>query len=132
MSDLLKTVEVSYGVSYSPNPLVIDTSLSIDDTAVKVTIDDVPNLDVTLTPKPSGNPINDVMTAIGSLGNLFSSQISDKVVSEVKGVSITVFNVSDITVDQSGINLTLSPDNLVLDNHNGMMMVSGDINVTGL
>ncbi|WP_263081081.1 hypothetical protein [Endozoicomonas sp. Mp262] len=132
MGDPLKTGEVNYKVSYSPNPLTVNTSLSINNTTVKVTINDVPKLDVTLTPQYSWNPVNDVLTSIGSLANLFSSEISGKIVDEIKGVSVDIYTIPDITIDQSGVNLTLSPSNLKLENSNGLMMVSGDISVSGL
>lgn len=132
MGDTLKTGEVNFDVSYSPDPLNVKTSVSIDDTTVKVTINDVPKLDVTLKPKFSWNPVNDILTCVTSIANLFSSQISDKIVDEVKGISVDLYTIPPINVDQSGVSLTITPSNLKLENNNGLLMVSGDIDVTGL
>ena len=132
MGDTLKTGEVNFDVSYSPDPLNVNTSVSIDDTTVKVTINDVPKLDVTLKPTFSWNPVNDILTCVTSIANLFSSQISDKIVDEVKGISVDLYTIPPIHVDQSGISLTITPSNLKLENNNGLLMVSGDIDVTGL
>ncbi|WP_424101147.1 hypothetical protein [Moorena producens] len=131
MSDILKTFEVNYDVSYSPNPLVINTKITSENNTIKVKIDDVPNLSVTLTPKVSGNPVNDILTAVGSLGNLFQEEISKKIVSEAKGISADIYTISDISIDPEGIQLKLSPSNVTIENDNGLLMVSGDIDISG-
>ena len=130
MGGKLKTGEVTYDINISPNPLVVDTSLSIDDVTVKVKVEDVPGFKVSLKPKFSWNPVNDILTATGTIANLFSSQISEKVVAAIKGYSVDVYTVPDIPVDQQGVKLTLSPANLELSNQNGMLMVTGTINVS--
>ncbi|MCY4045401.1 MAG: hypothetical protein OXE99_09995 [Cellvibrionales bacterium] len=132
MSGPLKTGEVNYDISYSPDPLVVNTTVSIDDTTLKVTIDSVPDLSVTLTPKLTWNPVNDIFTCVLSIANLFSSEISSKVESEVKGVAINLYTLPPVTIDEQGVNVTLTPSDLSLENHEGLLMVSGDIDVSGL
>ena len=130
MSDTLKTGEVNYEVSYSPDPLVIKTNLSSEDKKIKAKIDDVPNLSVTLEPKFSWNPVNALLTAAGSLANAFKSEISSKIVSDLKGKSIDIYTIPDIDIDPEGIKLTLSPSNIKVENKNGLLMVSGDIDIS--
>ena len=126
----LKTGEMSYDINTSPDPLVVDIAVSVDNVTVKVEVTDVPDFKVTLKPKFSWNPVNDILTAAGAIANLFSSQISDKVVSEVKGYTTDIYTVPDIPVDQQGVKLTLAPSNLKLSNQNGMLMVTGTISVS--
>ena len=132
------TITVTYDVSYKPDPLVVNTTLSIDNdkSEVQATINSIPNLSVTLDPVYSSNPIDDIVTAVGSLINVLSPELSKIVGNKVKGTDITVYTISDIPIDEGGINLTLSPGNLTLENYkeNGkqMMLVYGDIKVSGL
>lgn len=126
-----KTGEMTFDIKIDPNPMVVDTSVSIHNVTVKVKVEDVPGFKVSLEPKFSWNPVNDILTAAGTIANLFSSQISDKVVTAVKGYSVDVFTVPDISVDKRGINLILSPGNLELSNEKGMLMVTGTISISG-
>jgi hypothetical protein len=131
MSDTLKTGEINYDVNYSPDPLVINTTLSCEDKKIKVKIDGIPNLKVVLTPKFSWNPVNDILTAVGSLVNLFSSEILSVIVAKAKGISVDVYTIPDIPIDPEGIHLTLSPSNIKFENANGFLMVSADIDISG-
>ncbi|MDJ0676702.1 MAG: hypothetical protein QNJ36_15210 [Calothrix sp. MO_167.B42] len=133
MSDTLKTGEVNYDVSYSPDPLVIDIKLSSENKKIKVKIDDVPGLKVMLEPKfTTWNPVNNILTAVGSLTSILASEIPWALSKLVKLIPpIDVYNVPDIPIDPAGVKLKISPSNIKLENENGLLMVSGDIDISG-
>lgn len=131
MSEPLKTGTISYDISVSPTPLVINVGLSVVTSDVKVNIVDVPNLSVKLSPKYSWNPIDDLLTTVGLLANAFSSKISSAIVDKIKGVSIKVHTVQPVTVGQGGISLTFAPSDIKLSNDGkGNLQITADLSIS--
>lgn len=130
MGEPLKTGEVNYTVNISPSPLVVQAKLAFDNTKLSASVTAIPGLSVTLTPKFSWNPVNDVLTAIGSLANVFSGKISDAITNAAVGKSVDLVTVPDIPLNYEGISLKLSPSNLAFSNEQGLLMVTGDFSIS--
>ncbi len=130
MGQPLKTGEIEYTVSVSPNPLVVVAGITFNNTKLSASVTDVPNLSVTLVPKFSWNPVNAVLTIIGSLANAFKGKISDRIKKEVVGKSIDIVTVPDIPLSHEGIGITLSPSNLSFSKNEGFLMITGDYTIS--
>jgi hypothetical protein len=131
MNDPLKTGTVSYDVSVSPSPLAINVRLGIQANIISLKIDDVPGLGIRLNPKYSWNPVDDLLTDLGTLANLFTSAIASAVKTKLVGVSVNVYTVQPIKIADAGIALTFTPSNVTINNDGkGMLLVSSDISVS--
>ncbi len=134
MGTPLKTGEVNYDVSITPEPLVVKTALSTvnenGEESIQLSVTDIPGLNISLKPIYDWNPVNDLLTLIGTVANTMSSSASSAIVTLAKGYQKSIVAIKPIPIDKDGINLTVTPSNVVLENFNGYLMVGGDVAIS--
>jgi len=121
-------IGVSYSINYSPNPVGVNLNLSISGGTVAVTLSGVPPLAVTASPSFSGNILTSALSAVTTpLANAITLSLGAFAGNLMNGRSYNIADIPAVPFNIAGLAGTLKPSGLSLSNFNGMLKISGDV-----
>lgn len=126
----MATIGVNFDLNHYPNPIALNLAVQLNNKTLSIVPVDIPRITVTATPRYSGSIVDSIISTVvtpianivtGSLG-MFASEIFG-------GKSFDVFDVPDMSFNAPGMTITIKPAHLSVDNFNGMLMISGDVDI---
>jgi hypothetical protein len=103
----------------------------ISNTTVSVTLSGVPNLAVTASPRFSGNPFTSAMSVVLTpIANAITLSLGAFAGQLINGRSFDITTVQPVSFNVQGVAGTVKPVNLSVSNFNGLLKISGDVQVS--
>ena len=123
---------LSYRAWTEPSPIGVNFSLSMSHTILRATIRDIDSFILRL--EPSGNVSEEILSGIAwpvaqTMAAAAPSLLKDSL---LKGKTFDAFTLSATTLTVEGEHVMVTPGNLSVSNFNGMLMVQGTLNVSGV
>ena len=126
----MSDIGVSYDMHYTPNPIGVNLSIQLSGTTVKVSITNVPGVLVTATPHYSANIASDILSTIGTpMANAITTSAGAFATGVLQNKSFDIYTIPAIGLSISGVSVHLNPGNLALGSFNGMLMLTGDLDL---
>jgi hypothetical protein len=122
----MSDVDVSFNLSYSPNPVGVTLALGISGSTVAVTLGGVPPLLVNAIPNFSGNVVSGLVSVLATpLANAVTMSLGPFVGNILNGRTFNVITVNPYSFNAGGVSGVLTPSNLSLSNFNGLLKIGG-------
>ncbi|MCP4217039.1 MAG: hypothetical protein GY765_20495 [bacterium] len=122
-------IGVNYNVSTSPSQIGANVKVSISNTTLKAKLQDVGNFGFNIT--PTGNVAEEIISGVAwPIANIVAASLKGYVIDAIIGTSMDLTTIPSIPVTVEGTTITIQPANMGLSNYNGMLMITGDVNLS--
>ncbi len=128
----MSDIGVSYDVHLMPSTPTVPLRLSTRGTQLRVSVIDVPTVTIALTPNYSGNVLTGIISTFATpVMNAVTLTMSAAVTSIIQeGPTFDVAKIESQSLTVEGVQITLTPSNLNLSNYNGMLKISGSLDIS--
>jgi hypothetical protein len=124
-------INVDFNLHHTPNPIGVNVAVELKENKITVTLVDIPVILVTASPNFSGNIATGIISSLVTpIANGLTIAISSFASSLLSNKRFDVASVPTFNFDVSGGKVRLEPQHLKLENFNGGLMLSGNLNIS--